>query len=268
MSSAVSAKARKRKYVGKPSNKRLHGETVRAGVCGVLLSCSVGQESRARVEVRNTLDEHFGSASSTHRDDDDDEDGDDDNDDNDDAAHTDFSAALASDLASAASVSRFHVTRFSTKRTGGRVFLRCSDESVDLVATVTALLRAARVRPSTRFTHLLMPVQRVCRADMDEVVAALTPLIGASSLGAADAPAQRWALVWKLHNCGGLSKNKADAAKRIAPLVDARHPVDLDAPETAVVVHAIEAHAFVAVLPHYSELCEFMVSRLIAAASE
>jgi hypothetical protein len=245
------------------------GEHLRDGMRGVLLTCAVGLEHKARTEVRHSLEEFWTQLNPDDNDSDDDDDDDDDDDANDNSSKcNDFTSALESDLAQVRALGNAGDDHFSpiVVRTGGVGFLRCSDDAIDLVPFVRDLMLAAKLRPSTRFTNMLIPVQRVCRAEIDAVVEAVTPLIAAAFNGA-DAPVQRWALVWKTHNHVGLPA-KADAAKRIAPLVDARHRVDLSKPDTVVAMHAVEAFAFVAVLPNYQELREYFLSRLVADAAK
>lgn len=236
---------------------------MREGLRGVLLTCSVGHEHKASTEVRHALEEHWTQLNPDANKDDDD----DDNADDDEKAtnFNDFSSALESDLVRVRALGKSGDSHFSSLATGvgGVAFLRCLDDAIELVPFVRDLMRAAIVRPSTRFTNMLIPVQRVCRADLDDVAAELKPLIDAV-FNDANAPAQRWALVWKTHNCGGMP-DKYAAAKRIAPLVDARHKVSLDAPDTAVVVHAVRAHAYIAILPDYQELREYFISRIVDA---
>lgn len=234
---------------------------MRDGLRGVLVTCAVGHEHKSSTEVRHSLEEHWTQLHPTPADDDD-------NDSNSSATTTtnfnDFSSALESDLARVRALGNTGDSHFAPLATGvgGVAFLKCSDAAIDLVPFVRDMMRAASVRPSTRFTNMLVPVQRVCRAELDVVVAELAPLIDAAFNGA-DVPAKRWALVWKTHNHVGMP-DKYAAAKCIAPLVDARHKVCLDTPDTVVAVHAVRAHAFLAILPDYQELREYFLSRIVA----
>ena len=111
--------------------------------------------------------------------------------------------------------------------------------------SLVAALEASRSSVS-RFLLRFFPISTTCYASKDEIIKAAAPLV-AEALPEGDGEGVPYAVVFEARSNGAVRKQRMDIIDELAKSVPARHKVNLDNPDVAIVCQVIKGTALLGV---------------------